>query len=306
MQMINKDEVRNLVFSGGGILGIAYVGVLKYLEEMNCKEMVENVAGASAGSMMALLVNLGYSSKEVEELYKQTDFKQFLDSDYLDLTGLINGEIDSYFSLTAFPETLRQLLQDNGICKGEVIYKFMQNCLINKGFDPHITFQELYRKIGKGLYIVNCNLSTHSYVLKSHRHSPKAEVAKSCLASVSIPLLYKPVYEDETHDTLCDGGVTNNYPITLFNTLGFYLKSKKDTLKPEHQKIDNLFSYLLNLLATFRKTSIIDHFKKTANVDKTVFIDTGDINFLNFELTNTQREFLINNAYRACEEYFEK
>ena len=48
-----------IAFAGGGIRGIAHVGVLKALEENNIK--VAAIAGTSAGSIIATLYAMGYS-----------------------------------------------------------------------------------------------------------------------------------------------------------------------------------------------------------------------------------------------------
>ncbi|KFO67772.1 phospholipase, partial [Smithella sp. SCADC] len=52
---------RNLVFKGGGVRGIAYLGALQYLYEHNYMQHVERVAGTSAGAITALAtaLNLG-------------------------------------------------------------------------------------------------------------------------------------------------------------------------------------------------------------------------------------------------------
>ena len=43
-----RNLYRNLVFSGGGIKGIAYLGALEVLDEYRIIENVQRVAGASA------------------------------------------------------------------------------------------------------------------------------------------------------------------------------------------------------------------------------------------------------------------
>ena len=60
-------NVENLVFSGGGIKGYAYVGVIKSLEERNIISNIKNIAGTS-GSLFSLLICLKYSFKEIEKL----------------------------------------------------------------------------------------------------------------------------------------------------------------------------------------------------------------------------------------------
>lgn len=55
--------------AGGGIRGIAHVGVLKALEENNIK--VAAIAGTSAGSIIATLYAMGYSPYYIYLLFKR-------------------------------------------------------------------------------------------------------------------------------------------------------------------------------------------------------------------------------------------
>lgn len=58
-----------LALSGGGIRGIAHVGVLKALEENGIK--IDIIGGTSAGSMVASLYAVGYKPNEIYELFKK-------------------------------------------------------------------------------------------------------------------------------------------------------------------------------------------------------------------------------------------
>jgi len=84
---------QNLVFQGGGVKGIAYVGALERLqEEKGCLENIRRVGGASAGAITALLVGLGYSVTDIKHMMgierpascdlPDLNFKSFLDGDY--------------------------------------------------------------------------------------------------------------------------------------------------------------------------------------------------------------------------------
>jgi NTE family protein len=53
---------KNLVLEGGGIRGMAYSGAIKVLDEKGVLPQIEKVAGTSAGSIVALLISLGYSA----------------------------------------------------------------------------------------------------------------------------------------------------------------------------------------------------------------------------------------------------
>ena len=55
--------IKNLVFKGGGVLGIAYAGAIKVLEDKQILGQIERVAGTSAGAITAALVNLSLQSR---------------------------------------------------------------------------------------------------------------------------------------------------------------------------------------------------------------------------------------------------
>src|SRR5687768_17580418 len=72
-------EYKNLVFEGGGIRGLAYPGALKVLEEKGIIKNVERVAGTSAGAITALMVSLGYNSREIDSIIYALKIQQFKD-----------------------------------------------------------------------------------------------------------------------------------------------------------------------------------------------------------------------------------
>ena len=57
-----------LVLSGGSEKGVAYIGILKFLEEINILPDIECIYGVSVGSVFAVLVSIGYNSTELEYL----------------------------------------------------------------------------------------------------------------------------------------------------------------------------------------------------------------------------------------------
>ena len=78
----HKYHFKNLVFEGGGVKGIAYVGALEVLEREGILKNIERVAGTSAGAMVAVLVALGYTPKEISDILWDINFKNFMDSSW--------------------------------------------------------------------------------------------------------------------------------------------------------------------------------------------------------------------------------
>jgi NTE family protein len=67
----------DLVFEGGGLKGIALVGAYSVLEERGYRP--QNIAGASAGAIVAALVAAGYDAPELRQTIMECDFSSLKD-----------------------------------------------------------------------------------------------------------------------------------------------------------------------------------------------------------------------------------
>ena len=74
-------QFKNLIFEGGGVKGIAYVGAIKVLEEKGIMSNIVRVGGTSAGAINAVLVGLGYTSAQTLNIMNKLNFKKFMDDD---------------------------------------------------------------------------------------------------------------------------------------------------------------------------------------------------------------------------------
>lgn len=67
------EELRTgLVLSGGGARGLAHIGVLKQLEELNIP--IHAIAGTSFGAIVGGLYAAGYSADELEQIALEMDW----------------------------------------------------------------------------------------------------------------------------------------------------------------------------------------------------------------------------------------
>ena len=69
----------NLALEGGGVWGIAYAGAVEELEKAGVLGGIKRVAGTSAGSIVALLLALGFDSNDISKIVAQLDFTKFMD-----------------------------------------------------------------------------------------------------------------------------------------------------------------------------------------------------------------------------------
>jgi NTE family protein len=63
------ESVNTMVFEGGGIYGIAYIGALMELQKTIDFKKVEYLCGSSVGSMLAFALALNLRAEQLEELF---------------------------------------------------------------------------------------------------------------------------------------------------------------------------------------------------------------------------------------------
>ena len=74
---MNNSLKYTCLFGGGAIRGLAYVGAIRALEELNIEYDV--IGGSSVGSIFATLLACGYKSYELENLFMKVNFELFRD-----------------------------------------------------------------------------------------------------------------------------------------------------------------------------------------------------------------------------------
>lgn len=325
---------RNLVFEGGGVKGIAYVGAMEVLKTRGVLENIRRVGGTSAGAINAVLFSLGYSNKSQLRILKELKFKNFLDDNF----GVIR-------------DTSR-LINKFGWYKGDFFHKWVSNLIKAKLGDPNATFRDLHEKTDlPDLYIYGTNLSTHFGEVFSFENTPNDRIADAVRISMSIPLFFASV-RNPRGDVYVDGGMLANYPIKLFDrlkyideadqpkmarktkyyqqenkkflkrhpksspyvynrqTLGFRLDSKKeigvfrDGKEPAHTRIDDFFDYAIALITTIMESQSNQHLHND-DWKRTVYIDTLGVSAIDFDITSKKKNALLESGRKGTTEYFE-
>ena len=67
--------MQHLIFEGGGVAGIAHLGVLQALGQESLNS-IKTVAGSSAGAVIAALVAIKVPVKDMKKLVKESDFNE--------------------------------------------------------------------------------------------------------------------------------------------------------------------------------------------------------------------------------------
>lgn len=199
---MNYDSI---CLSGGGIKGISFLGVLKYLNNIDFINVsnINNWFGVSVGGLIAFLFIIGYNHDEL------TDF--ILNFDLLKLDN------DNSFDL---------LFNNYGLNNGDKIIYLLSYFLKNKLNKDDITFIDLYNLYNKKLNIVGTNYTTCSEELFNYINTPNMSIITAIRITISIPIYFTPVFYNNNY--YIDGGFMNNFPIKYCNTnstLGIYIKN---------------------------------------------------------------------------------
>ena len=95
------------VFEGGGVRGIAFVGAVCYLEEHGYEWV--NLAGTSAGSIIAAFLAAGYSEREIKAELDFLDYQMFLEKSGIQTVPIIGTLLGIFVPYPSQPWELERL-----------------------------------------------------------------------------------------------------------------------------------------------------------------------------------------------------
>ena len=228
---IAQQPVRNLVFEGAGIRGIAYAGAIQELERRHILQEVQRVGGTSAGAITALAVSLGYTSQEISSLIAQTPFKKFNEGRFLFFGGI------------------NRLKKAYGWYRSTRVDGWIGRLIAAKTGHTNSTFLQLKEAGFKDLYVTATCLNKQSLTVFSWETYPHMPVKDAVRISMSIPLYFEAVFIDSIGtvisrpknkaglDVMVDGGFIANFPIKLFDSTRFIDAPLPNSFVPNPQTI---------------------------------------------------------------------
>ncbi|MDD2203241.1 MAG: patatin-like phospholipase family protein [Bacilli bacterium] len=313
-------SIKNLIFEGGGVLGVSYLGAVDYLDEIGILPQIEKVAGSSAGAITACLLSFNTSFNELKIIASSLDYKKIPQKEKTELRD-INDDIKKEFEkLFDDINCVHRLINNYGWYSTKYFYNWIKEVIANQ-FDkkkkqPPYTFEDfeneelhLNNKIFKDLYIIGTDISFKTSVVFSYATTPKMEVAEAVRISMSVPLYFEAVkINNKTNNYIyADGSLMRNYPINLFDynginyeTLGMQFKNKT-----KYTETKNTIDYISNVFNTLLKVQEDIYNNDKLNQGRTININTGGISALDFNISNSDYKFLYKQGYEAALDYFE-
>lgn len=303
-------------FQGGGIKGLAIAGALLEFAENERLSVTtwHNVAGTSAGAIIAAYLATGRPASALAALLDRAPFASFQDSG----RGgkLIGGAIN--------------LARRRGLARGEVFRRWFDQEL------EGMTFADVRSQSANGeqpeheyrLRMIAADVTNHRllvlpddlrrYRLPGRRDAINPDsfkVADAARMSLSVPYFFEPIELDDGNtgkrSTIIDGGTLSNFPVWLFDT------SKRDPTRPTFglklvggRSVGSGLRTFVRMLgwpaalavdiSQTQSSAWDDRFVTASTRVRTCTVDAGTVGTTDFDLSAPRRADLINGGRRAA------
>ncbi|MGB7333097.1 MAG: patatin-like phospholipase family protein, partial [Terriglobales bacterium] len=195
-----------VALEGGGALGLAHIGVLKWLEDHHIP--VDYVAGTSMGGLVGGLYATGKSPAELKGIVENQDWTTIIagQTDYRDLSYRRKEDQQ------AFPNRVEFGLKNgfslpSGLNSGQGV-----SLLIDRETLPY-THNGSFDNLPIPFRCVATDLVTGRAVVFDH-----GSIAQAMRSTMSIPGLFAPVRIGK--DVYVDGGLLDNLPTDVVRKMG--------------------------------------------------------------------------------------
>lgn len=313
---------RNLVFSGGGVRGIAYLGALEVLDELRIIDNIQRVGGTSAGAITAALISLRLGIPETKEIFHSLDFSRVPQSD--------TGSIARRFLRLPEEENSRRFFRDYGWYSSQYFYHWLQGVIAEhcRG-KRRATFAD-FKELGfRDLFIVATNVSRQRAEVFSPDHTPEVAVADAVRMSMSIPIYFESLRFDGrkfgSGDYYVDGGLYDNFPVHLFDhpsyagkpwafrdgvnweTLGLFLYPEKIHPEEEAEIPQNVWEFMTLMLRNlYHSHEIASYRASSIDPERTIEISDCGIPSTDFDIEVNDRKYkqLYASGQKAVRSFF--
>lgn len=304
----------DLVLQGGGVKGIGLVGALAVLEEKGFAP--QNLAGTSAGAIVATLSAAGYSAKDLRKILRETSLGDFRDKGWEDRIPMAGLPLS--------------ILKDQGIYEGKEFLTWMRKLLADKGIQrfgdlvhPSYARQKQFRY---KVQVVASDLTGRRMLLLP-RDAPKLgvkpddlDVALAVRMSMSIPFFFEPVRFRNAatgrEHVIVDGGMLSNFPVWVFDvkgkpswpTFGLMLVDPKPAQPvterlPEPEPIRGPLGETIAFVKDLVATAVEGHDRtalEEADFVRTIAIPNAGVSTTDFDLGPAKQNALYSSGRKAA------
>lgn len=276
-------KIRELVICGGGMCGIMLLGTVKYMQDRGKLRSVRRFVGTSIGSIICVLLILGYDGEQIMGVMRGIPFASFHD---VDCDGLL-AFFDTFGMMTA-----RRLL--------DVVRAFLRV----KGVNDAITFAELHAMTARELVVTGYNVSRGRLAWFSHASHPTMPVVQAVEISICLPFIFRPIQFEG--DLYLDGGLIDNVPFACIQSRSRSIVLKMVSGEPEQNPIPgDIFEYtILMIKRVLDALSYARRAKERHCHVLSVAVRDGWRSLLNFQMDNAAKDNLFIDGYEQALKHF--
>jgi predicted acylesterase/phospholipase RssA len=158
--------MNTLIIGSGGVKGFCYLGACKALDDLVGLETMGRIVGCSIGSMIGVLLCVGYNPKEI--------FREFLTVNFEEM--LVPGD-------------LKSIIEGVGVFENTKMRDLIWELIRKRIETTTLTFHELYEKTGREFYVVATDMDHMESRVFSPKTTPDTSVVEAVVASCSIPFV---------------------------------------------------------------------------------------------------------------------
>jgi NTE family protein len=303
---MDKPAKINAVFEGGGVKGTGLVGAIAATEAAGFS--FGNVAGTSAGAIVAALLSADYSAIELRKILNAVDYNRFKDATDVTRLPLIGGAISLFATKGIYAgdyleNWMRQLLLERNIRTfGDLVLPEFKN---NRRFRYRlqVTASDISR--GKLLFLPN---DAADYGIDPDT----LDVARAVRMSMSLPYFYRPVALQDARGVtsyVVDGGILSNFPVWILDnktnpsawpTFGYKLV---EPVEGRPHVVTNPLNFLEAMFATMMEAHD-SRYIKDADFMRTIPIPTLGVQTTDFGISQAQKDALFKSGETAAQNFF--
>ena len=184
--------VKHLVISGGGPIGLSFLGAIEYLCNINFFNIddIESIYATSIGTILGVVFSLKYDWETIN--------KYFIERPWKDV-----------FRLTA--KQIMDTYTNKGLYDIKIIEKTFKPLLEAKDLSLNITLKEFYEYSQKDIHFFVFDINSYKTVEITHILYPDLPLINAIYMSCSLPGIFIPTIMENM--CLMDGGTLANFPL---------------------------------------------------------------------------------------------
>lgn len=252
------SKLKTIVFSGGGVRGLAYVGILMAFQDTYKKSAHDHFStfvGTSVGALFALVCAIDADVAKSLEAFESIGLESIFDKDPT------------------------WLLTNYALNSAKPVRELLITLLASRGLKPDITMLELYRHTRKTLTVTTVDLLTTSTLYLNHTNEGASmPVVSVLLGSMALPPMFPPeTYVGPTRTfQMIDGGLVDNFPIANYEketTLGL----RTSWFISPQSPMSDINAYYTRVLAVLQLTMYSVQNAVSDVYPYSVYVDVGPI-----------------------------